>query len=45
MCLHSWGKYILALFTALPLHNAAPERYFRDYAYAAAVSNIWTVSY
>ena len=30
---------------ALPLHNAAPERYFRDYAYAAAVSNIWTVSY
>ena len=22
---------------ALPLHNAAPERYFRDYAYAAAV--------
>ena len=29
-------KTILKVFT-LPLHQATPERYFRDYAYAAAV--------
>ena len=29
-------KMILKVFT-LPLHQATPERYFRDYAYAAAV--------